>query len=45
MYAQKIGKNAAVGAGTYLRHDVPDNHVAYMVGDTLWIKPKEETKE
>lgn len=41
----KIGKNSAVGANTYLRKDVPDNHVAYMGQDGLVIKPMSESKK
>ena len=40
-----IGKGAVVGAGTYLRRDVPDYHVAYMKGDKLIIKPRKESKK
>lgn len=39
-----IGKNSVVGANTYLRKDVPDNHVAYMNGNELVIKPKNTSK-
>ena len=41
----KIGKNCAVGANTYLRHDLADNMAAYMTSDGMVIKPISETKK
>lgn len=38
----KIGKNCMVGAMTYLRHDLPDNHVAY--GNPVIVKHRSEIK-
>ena len=41
----KIGNNSAVGANTYLRKDVPPNHVAYMGVKGLVIKPISDSKK
>lgn len=39
-----IGKNSVVGANSYIRKDVPDDHVAYMNGNELIIKSKSKSK-
>jgi len=36
----KVGKNCMVGAMTYLRHDLPDDHVAY--GNPVIVKHRSE---
>lgn len=41
----KIGNNCVVGANTYLRKDLPDNHLAYMEGKRLVIKPLHQSKQ
>ncbi len=43
----KVGKNSAVGADTYLRHNVGDNMCAYFSYETgeLVIRPMTETKK
>ena len=38
----KVGKNCMVGAMTYLRHDLPDNHIAY--GNPVIVKHRSEIK-
>ena len=41
----KVGNNCAVGANTYLRKNVPDNHVAFTGLAGLVIKPMNESKK
>ena len=41
----KIGKRAVIGANSYIRKDIPDDHVAFMFGDKLIVKPKSESKK
>ena len=42
-----MGKNSAVGANTYLRHNVGDNMCAYFSYETgeLVVRPMTETKK
>lgn len=40
----KVGKNCVVGANTYLRHDLPDNMVAYRGKSKVVFKHRNQTK-